>query len=110
MSKFSQTFVAYHGCGNCYQDGTNKIVPKGRKCIMSTYNPFWKRPIDIYDKVDTRNQLKIKTKESRKYQLRYKKWVNLHSKDSFTSTDFHSNSDSDSNYSNSDNESLANNA
>ena len=43
MSKFPQTFVACHGCGNCYQDGTNKIVPKNRTCIMQTYNPFWKK-------------------------------------------------------------------
>ena len=47
MSKFSKTFVAYHGCGNCYQDGPNKIVPKNEKCIMQTYNPFWKKPMDV---------------------------------------------------------------
>ena len=23
--KFSQKFVTYHGCGNCYLDGTNKL-------------------------------------------------------------------------------------
>ena len=28
MDKFLQTFVAYHGCGNCYQNGTNKIDKK----------------------------------------------------------------------------------
>ena len=37
MGKFSQTFVAYHGCGNFYKDGIEKIVPKGRRCIVSTY-------------------------------------------------------------------------
>ena len=37
MGKFTQTFVTCHGCGNFYQDGTNKIVPKGRRCILSTY-------------------------------------------------------------------------
>ena len=61
------------------------------------------RPIDVYNKVETRGQLKIKTKASSKFKLRYQKWVKLYSKDSFTSSDF----DSDSN---SDNESLANNA
>ena len=61
------------------------------------------RSIDVYNKVETRGQLKIKTKASSKFQLRYQKWVKLYSKDSFTSSDF----DSDSN---SDNESLANNA
>ena len=28
MGKFLQTFVAYDACGNCYQDGTNKIDKK----------------------------------------------------------------------------------
>ena len=110
MGKCSQTFIAYHGCGNCYYDGANKIVPKGRKCIMSTYNPFWKRPIDVYNKVETRDQLKIKTKANRKYQSRYQKWAKLYSKDSFKSSDFDSDWDLDSNYSNVDNESLANDA
>ena len=67
MSTFSQTFVAYHGRGDCYQDGTNKIVPKNRRCIMQTYNPFWKKPMDVCNRVETRAQLKIKTKASRKF-------------------------------------------
>ena len=75
MGKFSQTFVAYHGCGNCYQDGTNKIVPKIRRCIMQTYNPFWKKPNDVRNRVETRAQLKIKVKVSRKFQHRYHKWI-----------------------------------
>ena len=53
---------------------------------------------------------KINTKANRKYQLRYEKWANLYSKGSFASSDFDSVLDSDSNYSNSGNESLANNA
>ena len=110
MGKFSQTFVAYHGCGNFYYDGTSKIVSKGRKCIISTYNPFWKRPIDVYNKVETRDQLKTKTKANRKYQRRYQKQAKLYSKDSFTSSDFGSDSDSGSKYLNVDNESLANKA
>ena len=110
MGKFSQTSVAYHGCGNCYQVGTNKIVPKNRKCITQTYNPFWKKPMDFRNRVETRAQLKIKTKASTEFQLRYQKWVNLYSNDSFTSIDFDSDSDSDPDSNiNSDNESLANN-
>ena len=81
MGKFSQTFVAYHCCRNCYYDGTNVIVPKGRKCIMSTFNPFWKIPIGFYNSAETRGQLKIKTKANRKYQSRYQKWAKLYSKD-----------------------------
>ena len=37
VKKFSQNFVVYHGCGNCYHDGTNKILNKYRKCIFPTY-------------------------------------------------------------------------
>ena len=111
MGKFSQTLVAYHGCGNYYQDSTNKIIPKNRKCAMQTYNPFWKKPIDVCNRVETRAQLKTKTKASSEFQLRYQKWVNLYSKDSFTSSGFDSDSDSDPDSNiNSDNESLANNA
>ena len=109
MSKFSQTFAAYHGCGNCYQDGPNKIVPKNEKCIMQTYNPFWKKPMDVRNWVETRAQLKRKTKASRKFQRRYysdQKWVNsLTSWDNRDFTlDWESGSDSESDIS------LANNA
>ena len=105
MGKFSQTSVAYHGCGDCYQVGTHKIVPKNRKCITQTYNPFWKKPMDFRNRVETRAQLKIKTKASTEFQLRYQKWVNLYSNDSFTSIDFESDSDSDPDSNiNSDNE------
>ena len=111
MGKFSQTFVAYHGCGNYYQDSTNKIIPKNRKCAMQTYNPFWKKPIDVCNRVETRAQLKTKTKASSEFQLRYQKWVNLYSKDNFTSSGFDSDSDSDPDSNiKADNESLANNA
>ena len=104
MAKFSQIFVVYHGCGNGYVDGTNKIVRKGRKCFAATYNPFWERPIDVYNKVETRAQLKIKTKAGR-----YRRFVSTCSKDSFTSSDIYSDPYSNSDR-NSDNESLANNA
>ena len=99
MVNFSQRFVVYHGCGNSYQDGTRKIVPKNRKCIAPTYYPFWKKPIDVRNKVETRAQLKVKTKATRNYQKRYMRFVDVFSKDSFSSDDFSS-----------DEESLANNA
>ena len=106
MSQFSQTFVAYHGCGSCYQDGTNKIVPKNRRCIMQTYNPFWKNPMDVRNRVEKRAQLEIKTKASRKFQCRYQKWVN-----SLTSDDWDFTSDWESDSESSDTDiSLANNA
>ena len=43
MKSFSQTFVNYHGSGNGYLDGTNKIVPEGRRSMKPTNNPFWKK-------------------------------------------------------------------
>ena len=99
MVNFSQRFVVYYGCGNIYQDGRGKIVPKNRKCIAPTYYTFWKRPIDVRNKVETRAQLKVKTKATRNYQKRYMQFVDVFSKDSFSSDDFSS-----------DEESLANNA
>ena len=38
--KFSQKFVTYHGCGNCYLDGTNKLEQPNNRCFAPTYNPF----------------------------------------------------------------------
>ena len=99
MVNFSQRFVVYYGCGNSYQDGRGKIVPKNRKCIAPTYYTFWKRPIDVRNKVETRAQLKVKTKATRNYQKRYMQFVDVFSKGSFSSDDFSS-----------DEESLANNA
>ena len=96
---FSQRFVVYHGCSNSYQDGTRKIISKNRKCIAPTYHPFWKRPIDVHNKVETRAQLTVKTKATRNYQKRYMRFVDVFSKDRFSSDDFPS-----------DEESLANNA
>ena len=112
MGKFLQTFVAYHGCGNCYQDGTNKIDKKNI-CYIKKYNPFWEKPIDVHNKVQTRAQLKKKAKTSANYQVRYHKWIQFISKDSFTSSDFSSDTDTDSNSdsnSESDFGSLINNA
>ena len=54
MGKLSQTFVAYHGCRNGYQDGTNVLVPKNGRYVQQTYNLFWKKPSDVRNKVETR--------------------------------------------------------
>ena len=99
MVNFSQRFVLYHGCDNSYQDATRKIVPKNRKCIAPTYYPFWKKPIDVCNNVETRAELKVKTKATRNYQKRYMRFVDVFSRDSFSFDDFSS-----------DEESLANDA
>ena len=93
MANFLQRFVVYHGCGNSYQDGTRKII------LAPTYYLFWKKPIDVRKKVEARTQLKVKTKATRNYQKRYMQFVDVFSKNSFSSDDFFS-----------DKESLANNA
>ena len=54
MGKLSQTFVAYHGCGNGHQYGTNVLVPKNGRCVQQTYNFFWKKPSAVRNKVETR--------------------------------------------------------
>ena len=76
MVSFSQEFVVYHGCGNGYLDGTGKIVPKNRKCIMPTYYPFWKKPIDLRNRVETRPQVNLKTKVTRQQFRRYMQYIN----------------------------------
>ena len=64
MKNIAQTFVTYHGCGNCYIDGTNKIVPKGRSCTKPTYNPFWKNLIDVRNRVQTKHKLNQNQKQT----------------------------------------------
>ena len=44
---------------------------------MQTYNPFWEKTMDVRNRVETRAQLRIKTKASRKFQDRYQKWVDI---------------------------------
>ena len=80
MKNITQTFVTYHGCGNCYIDGTNKIVPKGRRCINPTHNPFWKNLVDVRNKVQTRAQIKSKVKADRNFVLRYQNYLRVFSK------------------------------
>ena len=87
MVNFSQRFVVYHGCGNSYHNGIRELVPKNRKCIAPTYYPFWKRPIDVRNKIETRAQLKVKTKATGNYQKRDIQFVDVFSKDSFSSDD-----------------------
>ena len=70
MVNISQTFVTYHGFGNGYLDGTRKIVPKNRKYIRATRYPFWKKRIDVRNRVETRAQIKLKPKATKDYMKR----------------------------------------
>ena len=87
MVNISQTFAVYHGCGNNYLDGTRKIVPKNRKCIKPTHYPFCKKPIDVRNRVETRAQIKLKPKATRDYVERYMHYLNVFSKEYFSSDD-----------------------
>ena len=69
MVNISQTFVVYHGCRKNYLDGTREIVLKNRKYIRPTYYPFWKKPIDVRNRVETRAQISLKTKATRDYVI-----------------------------------------
>ena len=93
MKNITQTFVTYHGCGNCYVDGANKIVPKGRRCINPTHNPFWENLVDVRNKVQTRAQIKSKVKTDKNFVRRYQKHLRVFSEsnDYFSSDDFSSN-------------------
>ena len=106
MKNFSQTIVSYHG--------TNKIVPKNRKCIMPTNNPFWKNPTDTSNKIakSTRTQVKIKAKANRSYIKRYLKFVKTFKENKFDDASFSSDysTDNESNGYGSDNESISGNA
>ena len=67
MKYFSQNFITYHCCGNCYLDSINAIAKFG--CEKSTNNPFWKRPIDVTNKIakSTRSKIDNKTCATRNY-------------------------------------------
>ena len=78
VKKFSQNLIVYHGCGSWYHGGTNRIVPKIRRCIKPTYNPFWKRPNNVGNKVETRAQLNfLKSIVTSIYVMKYYKFVKV---------------------------------
>ena len=95
--KFSQNFIAYHGCGKFYLDGTNEIVYY--VCSNKTLNPFWKNPIDVNNKISksTRSQVKKKPLATRKYIRKY--FNDLHY---LKNKDTQSSSDWDTDYSDDD--------
>ena len=110
MKNFSQTFVIYHGCGKCYLDGTNALVPIGRKCFMQRNNSFWKNPIDTNTKIakSTRAQLKIKARTNRSYVIKYLRLKKALEENKFGDESDYSTGDESNGY-NSDNESISGN-
>ena len=110
MKNFSQTFVIYHGCGKCYLDGTNALVPIGRKCFIQRNNSFWKNPIDANTKIakSTRAQLKIKARTNRSYVIKYLRLKKALEENKFGDESDYSTGDESNGY-NSDNESISGN-
>ena len=56
--------VQYHGYGACYADGILPLISKNGGCFKATTHPFWKKPEDVTNKVNTRLQI-----EQRRYVL-----------------------------------------
>ena len=93
VKNFSQKFV-FHGCGAWYHNGTNKIVRKNGKCICPSYEPFWKKPNDVCNKVETRAQLKLKSVVKNEYVRRYFRFINAFDKNKgYFSSDYDSTDD-----------------
>ena len=97
LKNFSQKFVVYHGCGAWYHDGTNKIVSKNRKCIRPTYEPCWKKPNDVCNKVETRAQLKLKSIVKNDYIRRHYNFYSKFQKQEYFNSDDESTDDESSN-------------
>ena len=94
VKNFSQKFVVYHGCRAWYHNGTNKIVSRNRKCIRPTYEPFWKKPNDVRNKVETRAQLKLKSVVKNEYVRAYFRFINAFDKNKgYFSSDYDSTDD-----------------
>ena len=95
--KFSQNFIAYHGCGKFYLDGTKEIAYYDWS--NKIFNPFWKNPIDVNNKISksTRSQVKKKPLATRKYIRKY--FNDLHY---LKNKDTQSSSDWDTDYSDDD--------
>lgn len=111
--KFPQTFVSYHGCGNCYLDGTNQLVTKNKLFFMPTHDPFWKRPKDSCNRIarSTTSKLKVKPMASRSYRKKYFRFVrSVEAKNyEYLQWSSESSSDDESNSYSSDNDSTTTN-
>ena len=86
-----------------------KNSSKNRKCIRATHYLFWKKPIDVRNRVETRAQIKLKLKATKDYVKRYMDYVTVFSKEYFSS-DENLTLDNESNAETSDEESIAGNA
>ena len=98
-----QTFVVYHFVAMAILMEQEKSFQKIENASHQLIICFGKTPIDVINRVETGAQLKSKTKVTRNYIKRYIRYVNVFSKNFFTSDDFSDDSLT------SDDESLTNN-
>ena len=80
VKSFFQNFVKCHGCGVYFMDGTLLLDGKHcgihhKKCFLSVTQPFWKRPEDVINKVETRSQLQKKRIFFENIKHKYFKYV-----------------------------------
>ena len=55
--KPEKSIQVFHGCCRKNEDGTNRIIEKGKRCLAPTSYPFWKQIADIpASKICTRSQ------------------------------------------------------
>ena len=80
IKDFSQNFVMDHACGAWYQDGTNKILNKNRRCSHATFKPFSKKANDVLNKVEKRAELKLKSIVKDDYIKSYFNFINAFDK------------------------------
>ena len=98
VKNFSQKFVLYDGCGAWYHEGTNKIVSKNS--IRPTYEPFWKKPNDVCNKIETRAQRKLKSTVKNDYiKTCYNFYTKFQKQEYFSSDDESTDDESSNNYS-----------
>ena len=89
------------------------LIETGRKCVLVTNNPFWKRPIGSNNKIakSTRNKLKTKSRVNISYMKNHAKFVKNFSEHKYCDPYFSSHNeflDTDSESSDSDTESRSN--
>ena len=80
VNSFSQDFVKYHGSGVYFIDGTLLLDGKHcgvhhKKCFLPVTQPFWKRPEDIINIVETRSQLQKKKVFFENIKNKYFKYI-----------------------------------
>ena len=56
MERAEKSEKVYHCCFRKSQDGTNRIIEKGKRCLFPTSCPFWKPVEDTPNGPRTRSQ------------------------------------------------------